>query len=155
MTKIEMRDVVADLAQAEIAALLRAEAGKPFSGREIVKKLREKELLEPGKWEPSTKGRHVVGFLVGIPYKEPITTVQDPAGPRMETSPGVPGPPISMGKPSQRPGPAAKKEFPEDAVRAVAHRFSICFECREDIPKGTPVLWIEGKGMFHENCVQE
>ena len=38
------------------------------------------------------------------------------------------------------------------ALRAIVQRATLCARCKKDIPRDAEVIWIEGEGIFHENC---
>ena len=135
LTKERIKELVAELTAENVAALIRCEAGKPFSGRVPIGRLRELGLVEKASWNPTEDGRQVVGELVGISYKPAPQVVGTPSRSSK-----------SKGKFTPREG--------AEATAAVSNRETICFQCREEIPKGSRVIWVADEGIFHTDCVE-
>jgi hypothetical protein len=146
LTKNEIRALTVELNQAAVVALIRAEAGLPFSGDVAIKRLRELELLEKASWSCTENGRQVVGELVGISYKPELNLYDGLRRPLVNTV----SPPAS-GSPD---GSKYKPRADANVAKAIAQRGAICVQCKEEIEKGAPCVWIEGEGMFHPDCTE-
>lgn len=154
LTKREIRHLTVDLNQMASVALIRADAGKPFSGDAVIKRLRELGLIEKASWNPTEDGRQVVGELVGVPYTPKyIDSALEPSAEMtkklvavmMQDHPETSG---------SSDGSKFKPHVDVKGVGTVTQRRTICVQCREDIPKGAKVLWVMNEGVFHEDCVE-
>lgn len=148
LTKNEIRALTVELNQANVVALLRADAGKPFYGKPAIGRLRELGLIEKGSWSCTEDGRQVVGELVDIPY-EPRPSGLEPSATMAKTLAKV-APETSR---SSSPNGKFQPRTPDYAY-ADSTRDSICAQCRVEVPKGSRVIWIQDEGLFHPDCVE-
>jgi hypothetical protein len=137
--KDQVTQLITELDEADKLALIRCEAGKPFANCGQLyrsKKLQDLELVEKTAWRCTELGNKVVAHMCGVPYKAP-QRVPDKA-------------------PTPRPADAKKLVLKEnqEALPAFAQRAAVCTGCKGDIPKDDPCLWVQDKGIFHEDCVE-
>jgi hypothetical protein len=124
-------------------ALIRADAGKPFSGDAVIKRLRELGLVEKASWTCTEDGRQVVGELVGIRYRPKPAYVAGVPESEPERTPARSSSPKGKFKPRTH-----------DYARTDTVRDTICVQCTENIPKGSRVIWVQDEGVFHDDCVE-
>lgn len=49
----------------------------------------------------------------------------------------------------------SKKQPQPEATRAKVMKDSVCGACSKKVPKGSACVWIPGKGIYHEDCVEK
>ena len=135
-TKDRIRELVAELTDANKVALVRCEAGKPFGGdRVAIGRIRELGLVEGTSWSITEEGRQVVGALVGIPYK-PVSV-----------------PKTSGSTPSKKGSNLFELGVSSTLSKAKAPRATVCAQCGRGIEKGSLCFWVEDEGIFHLECI--
>lgn len=174
LTKARIKKLVAELTAENLVALIRCEAGKPFDGKVAIGRLRELELVEKASWSCTEEGRQVVGELVGIPYKRasmiagvPVDEPHRTSDERVKARYASGNPDgqhrrlaaeeAASGSSAPRTSKPNGKHKPAEGVElglATSNRASICFQCREEVPKGSSVIWIQDEGLFHVDCVE-